>query len=60
MNQWIRTGKGCDAVVDFDSVVRDPAQPSKVKAEFDVGDHLHPNAAGYEAMANSVDLGLFK
>ncbi|MGO4128643.1 SGNH/GDSL hydrolase family protein [Inquilinus sp. YAF38] len=60
VNQWIRTGKGCDAVVDFDSVVRDPAQPSKVKAEFDVGDHLHPNAAGYEAMANSVDLGLFK
>ncbi|WP_343717062.1 SGNH/GDSL hydrolase family protein [Inquilinus sp.] len=60
VNQWIRTGKGCDAVIDFDSVVRDPAQPSKLKAEFDVGDHLHPNAAGYEAMANSVDLGLFR
>lgn len=60
VNQWIRTGKGCDAVVDFDTVVRDPAQPSKLKAEFDEGDHLHPNAAGYEAMANAVDLGLFK
>jgi lysophospholipase L1-like esterase len=60
VNQWIRTGKGCDAVIDFDSVVRDPAKPSKLRAEFDVGDHLHPNAAGYEAMANTVDLGLFK
>ncbi|WP_395678706.1 SGNH/GDSL hydrolase family protein [Inquilinus sp.] len=60
VNQWIRTGKGCDAVIDFDSVVRDTAQPSKLKAEFDVGDRLHPNAAGYEAMANSVDLGLFR
>ncbi|WP_342240627.1 SGNH/GDSL hydrolase family protein [Inquilinus sp. OTU3971] len=60
VNQWIRTGQGCDAVIDFDAVVRDPAQPSKLKAEFDEGDHLHPNAAGYEAMANSVDLGLFK
>lgn len=60
VNQWIRTGKGCDAVIDFDSVVRDAAQPSKLKAEFDVGDRLHPNAAGYEAMANSVDLGLFR
>lgn len=60
VNQWIRTSKGCDAVIDFDSVVRDQAQPSKLKAEFDVGDRLHPNAAGYEAMANSVDLGLFK
>lgn len=60
VNQWIRTAKGCDAVIDFDSVVRDAAQPSKLKAEFDVGDRLHPNAAGYEAMADSVDLGLFK
>ena len=60
VNQWIRTGKGCDAVIDFDAAVRDPAHPSKLKAELDVGDHLHPNAAGYEAMANSVDLGLFK
>ncbi|MGO1078096.1 SGNH/GDSL hydrolase family protein [Inquilinus sp. CA228] len=60
VNQWIRTGKGCDAVIDFDSVLRDPAKPSTLKAEFDEGDHLHPNAAGYEAMANSVDLGLFK
>ncbi|WP_026873960.1 SGNH/GDSL hydrolase family protein [Inquilinus limosus] len=60
VNQWIRTGKGCDAVIDFDAAVRDPAQPSKLRAEFDEGDHLHPNAAGYEAMANAVDLGLFK
>jgi lysophospholipase L1-like esterase len=60
VNSWIRTGKGCDAVIDFDAAVQDPAHPSKLRADFDVGDHLHPNAAGYQAMANSVDLGLFK
>ena len=26
---------------------------------YDSGDHLHPNDAGYQAMANSIDLGLF-
>jgi len=60
VNSWIRTGKGCDAVIDFDAAVQDPAHPSKLRADFDVGDHLHPNAAGYEAMAAAVDLGLFK
>ena len=60
VNQWIRTGGGCDGVIDFDAVVRDPDHPSKLKPAFDVGDHLHPNADGYAAMANAVDLGLFK
>jgi lysophospholipase L1-like esterase len=60
VNQWIRTGGGCDAVIDFDEIVRDPDHPSKLKPAFDVGDHLHPNADGYAAMANAVDLSLFK
>lgn len=60
VNNWIRTEGGCDAVIDFDAAVRDPANPTKLRAEFDVGDHLHPNADGYRAMAESVDLGLFR
>lgn len=60
VNTWIRQGKGFDAVVDFDQVVRDPAHPERQRAEFDSGDHVHPNDAGYRAMAAVVDLGLLK
>lgn len=56
VNEWIRTSGEFDAVVDFDAAVRDPAQPSRMLAAFDSGDHLHPGDAGYEAMGNAVDL----
>ena len=59
VNQWIRTSGAFDAVVDFEAATRDAADPKKFKAEFDPGDHLHPNNAGYEAMANAVDLAIF-
>ncbi|WP_062203855.1 SGNH/GDSL hydrolase family protein [Aureimonas sp. AU12] len=59
VNVWIRTGGAYDAVIDFDAVLRDPANPARMKAEFDEGDHLHPNDAGYRAMADSIDLALF-
>ena len=57
VNEWIRTSGAFDAVIDFDKVVEDPAKPGYVRADYDCGDHLHPNDAGYEAMAKSVDLG---
>jgi lysophospholipase L1-like esterase len=60
VNQWIRTGKAYDGVIDFDAVTRDPAQPNKFLAAFDSGDRLHPSDAGYQAMADSIDLALFK
>ncbi len=59
VNQWIRTGGAYDAVIDFDAALRDPANPTRVRPEFDEGDHLHPNDAGYKAMADAVDLALF-
>lgn len=59
LNNWIKTGKAYDAFIDFDAAIRDPAQPSRILAKFDSGDHLHPNNAGYEAMANAIDLALF-
>jgi lysophospholipase L1-like esterase len=59
LNQWIRTSGMYDGVIDFEAVVRDPAAPAKMRTEFDSGDHLHPNDAGYKAMGESVNLTLF-
>lgn len=57
VNDYLRTHRDeFDAVVDFDKVLRDPAAPSKLKAEFDSGDHIHPNGAGNKAMAEAVPL----
>ncbi|MET9631421.1 GDSL-type esterase/lipase family protein [Lentzea sp. NPDC006480] len=41
-------------VIDFDAAVRDPADPLRLRPEFDSGDHLHPNAAAFGAMARLV------
>jgi lysophospholipase L1-like esterase len=56
LNEWIRRSGVFDAVVDFDRLLRDPARPSRLKAEFDSGDRLHPGDAGYRAMAEAIDL----
>jgi lysophospholipase L1-like esterase len=60
VNEFIRNGKAFDAVVDFEAATRDPQNPKRIRAEFDPGDHLHPNDAGYQAMADAIDLGIFK
>src|SRR3989442_10795147 len=59
VNRWIRTGGAFDMVVDYDAVTRDSSNPKTFKAGFNDGDHLHPNDAGYKAMADSIDLGIF-
>jgi lysophospholipase L1-like esterase len=59
LNQWIRSSHAFDGVIDFEKVVLAPANPEKIRPAFDCGDHIHPNDAGYEAMANSIDLSLF-
>lgn len=60
VNKWIRNSGAFDGVIDFDAVVRDPDHPSKLSARFDSGDHGHPNDAGYQAMADAIDLALFQ
>lgn len=60
VNAWIRTGGAFDAVLDFDAVLRDPARPTQMAAALHAGDHLHGSDAGYVAVANSIDLSLFK
>ncbi|MHB1857372.1 MAG: SGNH/GDSL hydrolase family protein [Acidobacteriaceae bacterium] len=59
VNDWIRTSPIFDGVADFDKAVRDPQNPQHFAAQYDSGDHLHPKDAGYEAMADSIDLSLF-
>ena len=56
VNQWIRTGGAFDGIIDFDAAVRDPKHPSQFREGFHAGDHLHPSAAGYKAMADAIDL----
>jgi lysophospholipase L1-like esterase len=56
VNHWIRASGEFDAIVDFDKVTRDPADPQRMLPAYDAGDHLHPGDAGYQAMANAVDL----
>lgn len=58
VNSWIRTSGAFDGVIDFDQVVRDPSNPLVINPAFDSGDHLHPNDAGYQAMANAIDLDM--
>lgn len=60
VNRWIRTGRAYDAVIDFDRVLRDPSQPARLLPAYDSGDHVHPNDFGYQAMADAIDLSLFR
>jgi lysophospholipase L1-like esterase len=56
VNQWIRTSGAFDAVVDFAAVTADRNDPQVFNPAFDSGDHLHPSDAGYQAMADAIDL----
>jgi lysophospholipase L1-like esterase len=58
LNQWILTGGAFDGVIDFDAVVRDPAHPDAIRADYNIFDHLHPNDAGYRAMGDAINLKL--
>jgi len=60
VNRWIRTSREADGVVDFDEVARDPKNPVNMRAEFGSEDGLHPEAAGYKAMGERVDLSVFE
>ena len=60
VNQWIRTSRMFDDVIDFESVVRDPQHPTRLRPDYDSGDHVHPDDAGYRAMADAIDLKVFE
>jgi lysophospholipase L1-like esterase len=60
VNEWIRTSGAFDGVFDFDAVVRDPEHPERFREDMQTGDFLHPNAAGYKAMAAAIDLSALR
>lgn len=53
-NEWIRNSGSFDAVIDFDRALQNPDQTDRFLPAYDSGDHLHPSAAGYVAMANAA------
>src|SRR6266571_7541864 len=60
VNSFVRgSGSGCDAVLDQDTATHDPNNPAAFLPAYDSGDHLHPNAAGLQAIANAFDLSIF-
>lgn len=56
VNDWVRTSRVFDGVVDFDAALRDPSHPDRLQRRFDSGDHIHPSDDGYAAMAAAVPL----
>ncbi len=56
VNSWIRSSNGADGFVDFDAAVRDPDRPSRLLPAYDLGDHLHFNAEGCQALAMAFDV----
>ena len=59
VNTWIKTSGTFDAVVDFDQILRDPSTPSQLASKYNGGDYLHPNVAGYQALADAFPLDIF-
>jgi len=60
INAFIRgKASGCDGVIDQDAATHDPAHPTQFLPAYDSGDHLHPNDAGLQAIADAVNLSLF-
>lgn len=60
VNDWIRTSHAFDVVFDFEKAVLDPNQPGRILPAMSGPDNLHPNDAGYKAMANKIDLSVFR
>jgi lysophospholipase L1-like esterase len=60
VNDFVRSNPDVAGIIDFDAAVRDPANPLAIRADFDSGDHLHPNDAGYAAMADAIALDNFQ
>ncbi|TFK33665.1 SGNH hydrolase-type esterase domain-containing protein [Crucibulum laeve] len=59
VNNFIRTSGTFDAVIDFDKILGDPSNSTQLAPQFDSGDHLHPNVAGYQAIADAFPLNIF-
>ena len=59
VDAWVRTPGNCDGVIDQDDATHNPSAPTEFLPAYDSGDHLHPSDAGYQAIGDAVNLGLF-
>lgn len=60
VNAWIRKNTEVDGIYDFDQVLADPKDPTKLNSSYDSGDKLHPSEAGGAQMAKTIDVDAFK
>ena len=60
INHWTRAQGVADGVIDFHAALRDPSDPNRLRPIYDSGDHLHPNSAGYRAMARALPRRLLR
>jgi lysophospholipase L1-like esterase len=60
VNHYIRNDSNADTVMDFDALMRDPSRPTRLRPDYDSGDHIHPNDSGYRAMAEAIDLSFME
>ncbi|BCJ26175.1 SGNH/GDSL hydrolase family protein [Actinocatenispora sera] len=60
VNEWIRGSGEFDAVVDVETVLHDPADPGRMRADLVTADGVHPSDAGHAAIADAFDLNLFR
>ncbi|KXT01550.1 hypothetical protein AC578_6367 [Pseudocercospora eumusae] len=64
VNTWIRDSMnmpgGFDAIVDFDAIARDPRNATQLNPLYNVGDCLHMNPIGYQALADGFPLDDFR
>ncbi|RPI03348.1 MAG: T9SS C-terminal target domain-containing protein [Ignavibacteriae bacterium] len=58
VNAWIRSSGRFDGVIDLDSALHNPANPTRLLPLYDSGDHLHPSETGHHMIAEAVDLRL--
>ncbi|MEO7260795.1 MAG: SGNH/GDSL hydrolase family protein [Jatrophihabitantaceae bacterium] len=58
VNEYLRNSDEFDGLIDFDKVLRNPADPERLLPAYDSGDHFHPNDLGNQAMADAIDLSM--
>ncbi|HET9139798.1 GDSL-type esterase/lipase family protein [Actinophytocola sp.] len=57
VNAWIRTTRAFDATLDFDALLRNPANPTEMVPDLRA-DCYHPNAAGDLVIASHIPLSV--